>query len=320
MTNATAPEVTAILERHAATLDMLRRAADDGDGAQSLADVVRIRRLGMHTASEPILVCGIVGQAFDAVALQMLADVLPQLEKSDLPLLDGNPVHDFVATPVSYQRAFLGEEACGLATLAGLADGTRGTSTLAALRELSLGPTEQPFDEPLSLLYRCFLLPADITGYRAVMQRYQAVIGSMTQPTPKPYPTIVQSAAEIKEQIKTRRAGAFAALLAPALSGVLESQVKGEALHAAAGVLVAATRARLTSGSLPTTLMPDTIPALPRDPFTADAPLAATRSDTGWVVYSVGPDGEDDGGPQPEGTEAVERNDDVGLTLAAARD
>ena len=35
-----------------------------------------------------------------------------------------------------------------------------------------------------------------------------------------------------------------------------------------------------------------------------------------WLVYSVGPDGEDDGGPVPAGAKPVEGNDDVGLRLA----
>jgi len=43
----------------------------------------------------------------------------------------------------------------------------------------------------------------------------------------------------------------FAALMAPALSGVLTSQAKGEALHDVAGVLVAATRARLNKSCSP---------------------------------------------------------------------
>jgi hypothetical protein len=38
--------------------------------------------------------------------------------------------------------------------------------------------------------------------------------------------------------------------------------------------------------------------------------------DEAWLVYSVGPDGEDDGGPPPAGAEPAEGNDDVGLRLA----
>lgn len=301
--------------RRAARLLMLSawRAAAGGDGKQAMADVVRIHRLGLHAASEPILVSGLVGQAIDALAMTTLADVLPRLDKDDLPLLDDESLRDFVETPVRYQRAFLGEEAFGLATLGDLADGATGMTTLQVLRSVSGEPTRFAFDSPFSLLYRCFMLPADIAGYRDVMRRYQAVIGSMGEPQPKSYPTILKETDEIEEQLKSRRAGVFAALLAPALSGVIKSQVRGEAMHDVAGVLVGATRARLAGRSLTESLVPEAVPALPGDPFTEDQPLLAKRTDDGWVVYSVGPDGEDDGGPVPAGGETG--NDDVGLRL-----
>lgn len=40
----------------------------------------------------------------------------------------------------------------------------------------------------------------------------------------------------------------------------------------------------------------------------------AARTRPGWVVYSVGPDGEGDGGPEPPDADHVE-GDDVGLGL-----
>ena len=350
-------EITAILERHAATLDLLRRATDkpgcrfdrdwsrpaldmllpevqhlrqaarlltlaarraaaDGDGEQALADVVRIHRLGMHAAGEPILVSGLVGQAIDALALGALAEVLPRLEKSDLPLLEKDSLRDFVATPIRYQRAFLGEEAFGLAMLGDLAVGSKGMTTLELLRSVSGEPTGFTFDSPFSFLYRCFMLPADIASYRDIMRRYQDIAGKMLLPTSQPYPVVVKETAEIEETLESRRAGVFAALLAPALSGVLKSQARAAAMHDVAEVLVAATRARLAGTSLAESLVPEAVPALPGDPFTADKPLVAKRTDSGWVVYSVGPDGEDDGGPLPPDAEHVEGNDDVGLWLA----
>jgi hypothetical protein len=83
---------------------------------------------------------------------------------------------------------------------------------------------------------------------------------------------------------------------------------------------VAATRERLASGSLPESaeaLVPDDLFAVPRDPFTADQPLQSKRTDGEWLIYSVGPDGEDDGGPGPNKIiGGGEGNDDVGLRLA----
>jgi hypothetical protein len=310
------PEVAEM--RQAARLLVLaaRRAAADGNNEQSLADVVRIHRLAVHAAGEPFLISGLVGQAIDTLTLETLADVLPRLGKDDLPLLDEGAFRDFVATPIRYQRAFLGEEAFGLATLADLSDGERGPSIMELLRSESGGPTVRPFTRPLAFVYRCFLLPADIAGYRAIMRRYQGIVTALSGPTPKPFAMIVQDTDAIADDLAKRRAGIFSALVAPVLSGVLKSQARGEAVQAATGVLVAATRFRLAEGSLPERLVPDVLATLPRDPFTSDASLMAKRTVDGWLVYSLGLDGEDDGGPRPAGASPVEGNDDVGLKLA----
>ena len=352
------PQVSEMLERQAGTLDLVRQAADrtgcrfmrdwtrpsismvlpemqelrqaarllalaarreaaDGDAAAALRDVVRIHRLGMHAAGEPILVCGLVGQATDTLALQTLADILPRLNKQDLALLDGPAVRDLVGTPLSYRRHFLGEEAFGLATLGDLADGGHGDSTLALLNSLNGAPArEWPFAELLSLLYRCFLLPADMAGYRAHMQRYHQLLARNV--TASPYSEFARRLDAIATETSLRRAGIFTSLLAPALANVLTSEMRGRALHRAAEVLVAATRARLAGGSVPDAveaLVPENLPAVPRDPFTDGKPLLAKRADDTWVVWSVGPDGADDGGPPPAGADGKPGNDDVGLQL-----
>jgi hypothetical protein len=304
--------------RAASWLVMLaaRRAAAAGDGDAALADVVRIHRMGRHVAGEPFLVSGLVGEAIDTLALETLADVLPSLGREDLPLLDRDSFRDFVGTPIRYQRAFLGEEAFGLATIADLADdgltaatdhGRRATTDVVRqLPPVYRAPTMQ-------FLYRCFLLRSDTARYRAILRRCQVLAAvSGTQP----FPVVARDIADIEADLRSLRAGTFASLLAPAVAGVLTSQAQSEAVHAAAGVLVAATRARLTGTPLGESLVPDAIPALPGDPFTENQPLLARRVDDGWVVYSVGPDGEDDGGPPPMGEDRPRGNDDIGLRLA----
>jgi hypothetical protein len=58
---------------------------------------------------------------------------------------------------------------------------------------------------------------------------------------------------------------------------------------------------------------------MPLDPFTADAPLRAKFSEDGWVVWSIGRDGEDDGGPPAPDVERENINDDVGLRMGTGR-
>ena len=82
---------------------------------------------------------------------------------------------------------------------------------------------------------------------------------------------------------------------------------------------LAATRHRIEKGNLPESLddlVPAFLPFSPADPFVADAPLRLKQTEGGLVIYSVGPDGENDGGPVAPGTEPAAGNDDVGLRLA----
>jgi hypothetical protein len=76
---------------------------------------------------------------------------------------------------------------------------------------------------------------------------------------------------------------------------------------------------RLAGRAAPETvesLVPENLPDVPRDPFTDGKPLLAKRADDKWIVWSVGPDGENDGGPPPAGADAEPGNDDVGLRMA----
>lgn len=315
------PEVQEM--RQAARLLALaaRREAADGDAVAALRDIVRIHRLGMHAGGEPILICGLVGQAIDGMALQTLADVLPRMKQKDLSLLDAPAMRDFLGAPLSYQRHFLGEEAFGLATLGSLADGELGIPTLALLDSLNgSSPREWRFAAPLSILYRCFLLPADMAGYRSHMQSYQQLIAGNV--TGRPYSKIVAQLGEISDEPTLRRAGLVTSMLTPALSNVLKSEMKGRALHRAAEILVAATRTRLAGGGVPDSveaLVPENLPAVPRDPFTDGRPLRTKLADGTWAVWSVGPDGEDDGGPLPPESDRVDGNDDVGLRMAVQK-
>ena len=110
-------------------------------------------------------------------------------------------------------------------------------------------------------------------------------------------------------------------MMVPTLTSVFQSRARSEAWHRAAAVLVAATKQRLATGVLP--LEPAAFgatpsPVLPADPFTEGGkPLVMKRGDAGLSVYSIGPDGGDDGGPAPSGDDRVEdANDDIGLVMA----
>jgi hypothetical protein len=295
-----------------------RREAADGDAAAAIRDIVRIQRMGRHAASEPILISALVGIALDRIALATLADVLPQLRKADLPVLDMPEVADLVGSTPSLAKHFYGEEAFGLSVFADLADGRMDVRSLEPV--LASGPAEpaaSPLAKllfaPLSSLFRSFFVTDDIAAYRAIMKRYQALVAS-----PPAWHDLKKRSEEIEKDLTAANRGLITSLMTPALTSVLRSRVQSIAQHEAAAALVAATRQRLASGSLPATLadlVPDRLAAVPRDPFAVDSPLLVRRTDADWTVYSVGPDGDDDGGPVPADAEKRDDNDDIGLTM-----
>jgi hypothetical protein len=299
-----------------------------GKPAEALADAVRIGRIGRQVGSEPILISHLVGIALDAVALSTVADIFPTLTPAEAPLLDDPALRDLVASTPSLVRAINGEEAFGLSTFADFADGREEIDDL----DLDLGrlsgdpnvamlPQDEPFSlltEPLSAVWRAFILPADIAGYRRRFQAYrQLVTGRVDQS--RTWPQMEKQIDGIEDEISRAGSDGFLSrLIEPATKLVLRSQCMAVARHRAAEVLLAATRQRLATGALPESLdalVPARLPSVPRDPFTTDAPLHLKATPDELLVWSVGPDGEDDGGPQKEGAEHDTENDDVGLRM-----
>jgi hypothetical protein len=349
-------EVTDFLARHAATLDLVRRAADrdtcrftrdwtrpsidlllpeildlrnegrlvalaarraaaEGRHADALADIARIQRLGRHAASEPILISYLVGIALERVALIELVELLPRLRAADAPLLDSPAVRDLVTRTLDLLPALHGEEAFGLATFAGFADGRM---TSREILDVAPDPTGNALAaiSDVGPIFRVFFLPDEVRGYRRLMHAYQLLV-ARREDTPG-QTTKFDEAEALERKLRDEPPGILSRMLFPALSGVFQARGCDEARRRAAAVLVAATKQRLASGVVPTEPAAFTGPppfVMPADPFAADGgPMRMKQDDSGVVVYSVGPDGEDDGGPADEGdTPAGE--DDVGLVM-----
>jgi hypothetical protein len=308
------PEMQSL--RTAARLLVLdaRREAADGNAADALHDVARIQRIGRHSSSEPLLISNLVGLAIDAMALETLAKVLPTLRKSDLAALDSSDIRDLVTTPPALASHYYGEEAFGLSTFADMTDSRFG---VANALEMFANQPRQPFlfrILPLTLLYRVFFLEADLSGYRSIMRKYQQLAAGS-----EPYPEVKKKTDAMEKELWDRSPGMMSSLIVPALGGVFRAQAQDVARQRAATALVAATKQRLETGAAPETfdeLAAQLVPPASRDPFTADQPLVLKQTDDGLLVYSIGPDGEDDGGPVAPGADKVEGNDDVGLRMA----
>ena len=303
-----------------------RHEAATGKPAAALADAVRLGRIGRQVGSEPILISHLVGIAIDATALSVVADILPTLTPADAPLLDDPALRDLVASTPSLVRAINGEEAFGLSIFANFADGRQGIDDMGRLAgdpNVAILPQEEPFSlliDPLSAVWRAFILPADIAGYRRRFEAYrQLVTGGVDQS--RTWPQTQKQIDGIEAEIRAGPDGFLSRLIAPATDAVLRSQCMAVARHRAAEVLLAATRERLASGTHPASidaLVPARLPSVPRDPFTTDAPLHLKATSEELLIWSVGPDGDDDGGPQRDSEECDTGNDDIGLRMTAA--
>lgn len=93
------------------------------------------------------------------------------------------------------------------------------------------------------------------------------------------------------------------AILLPAHARIYSSYVRGMAEATTARTALASLLYREDHGQMPESLealVPDYLPAPPRDPFTPDGVLRYKVTDAQAIFYSVGPDQEDNGGTEPE--------------------
>ena len=311
------PEMTSL--RRAARLLSLaaRRAAVDGSAAEAMADVVRLRRLARHAAGEPLLISGLVGMAIDATADETLVAILPTLRPSDLPLLDAEGL---LGDPFDVTRWLLGEQAFGLSMFAtlGTGSGPDPAGLLANGSEYAAAPAVPT----LMLPYRVFLLPSDLAGYRAVMG--EELLHCTTDAGDRSWPVSHRRLEDLAARIKERPPGIFTELITPALQGFAEAVTRSQARRKVVAALIAATRHRLETGSLPgslTALVPGQLAAMPQDPFIGtsraeEEPLRFVAGSDWLTVYSVGVNGVDDGGPRDVAEGDEQKTDDVGYSMA----
>ena len=302
-----------------------RRGSFEGRPAEAVADAVRLGSLGRQAGSEPILVSSLVGLAIDGEALSVVADVLPRLGPGDAALLDAPGLRDLVSAVPSVVRAVNGEEAFGLAVFADFADGREDVHAFGRLSS-DATPT---FDkghplaflaDPLMAIYRVFFLPADLAGYRDRFRKLRSTAARSVDQR-QGWPEMKRDIDAIDTDPRRGPDGALARLLVPATEAVFRAQSHAVARHRAAEVLLAATRERLATGTLPAaieSLVPARLPSVPRDPFTSDSPMRAAFEAGELSVWSVGPNGTDDGGPVAAGNAPPERGDDIGLRMRSA--
>ena len=293
-----------------------------GEIPTALRDISSIMKMSLHTSAEPLLVSGLVGLTIDGMAIEALSDILPFINADNIPLVKRDDIQDFLSTPPSLAKNLYGEEAFGLNVFSSFGTGEFEQWQLASLLidDLHVPMSfyqQNVFLNPALAAYRIFLFPQDLAAYQQTMRSYQKVAENSDSYAAKQ--TVLK---RIENDFSSGRPnGVITAILTPAIGKTIENVEKARLRHTTALVAIAATEFRIAHGTLPETadsLVPDFIPCLPKDTFLDKSLLRYFRQDDGVAIYSVGPNGVDDGGP--ETTDARDsQSDDIGIRLPNAK-
>jgi ABC-type transport system involved in multi-copper enzyme maturation permease subunit len=284
---------------------MLRAEEDDPDGA--LADCRRLLNLGRSLGDEPLLVSQHVRNNAARSAVRGAQRVLAQGEPTDAALAE-------------LQRRFAEEEAHpGL--LIGLRGERAGLDGLMARvqagdfpwQELMRFLDPQERDEAGAADMLLFsLTPGAEKESRAALLRYNtAFIAAARLPTEEQGPALARLESQRQEMPMVAR------LLSPRSTLVGERFRTGRAELRCAVVALAAERFRRRHQRWPERLdelTPDFLDKVPADPF-GGALLRLHRVPDGLIVYSVGPDGKDDGGVIQSVPDTNKTGPDLGFRL-----
>ena len=265
-----------LLNMHAASEALAGRA----DSA--IHDIHALRAMARHAGQGQALVEGLVAIGIDAVADESTEDVLPLV--TDERLLGQLQVPPNTWHRELRVRMFRGEQASSVRMMADIYDGkmtalTPGAATLAAT--------------PLNWA-RVFLADTEIGGMRRLFDEIAVIAGHEPD-------QVIREIRQFDAQFPARRAelGLLAPILVPSVSRAAAKTVEVGLLSQLNNVGVAARRLYLRTGRFPASLdelvSAGLLQKVPTDPFSGK-PVLMKVKESEIVIYSVGPDGRDDGG------------------------
>ena len=269
--------------------------AQDGNGERAASAVCATLAAGRHLCQEPRLIAHLVRLATDAIALGALERTLSMIPLSEKQLDRLDAALQESSGPEALPRA-LSAELCAIADGPGLA------------AETALQKTVLVFGRVTGLHHM---------GRAAALKLMrEAVARSEAAPAER-----VRAVRSVKPGYESTRlcwrtSQAVVHLDTVRLS--VEKDACDIARLRAARTALAVERHRRTRGLLPeklADLVPEFIDAIPIDPFNGE-PLRYKKLAEGYVVYSVGVDGEDDGGSGDREAESGRRRD---ITFTVAR-
>ncbi len=275
--------------REAAVLlkyDVLDKAqAGDADGA------VRSCHAAFHAGSslgdEPFLISQLVRIACQAVAVNLLERTLAQGEPSDAVLAALQARIEAAEAEPLLLYGLRGERAGGHSLFENLRNGTVPTGNIAGIFGAGGGP-------PAALNALAYI-PGFLTTQHAGLLRFMNELIEVSKLPPDQWTDRLAAQTAQANQLPV-----LARMMAPAVDKVAQACQRNHALLRCAVVMIAAERYRRAKGQWPATpgelVKAGLLTAVPGDPFAAGQAIKFARKGDGLIVYSVGPDGADNGG------------------------
>jgi len=259
------------------SLEGLAACAHD-DPNQALESVHATLALAKSLDS-PVIVNRLTQVSLQAVAYYNLEQVVNRVTLTDEQL---QTVSEWVQTyvePEGYRESLIGERCFGLQMF---------RAPGAVSPDMGGGPVVSVAMIPFKVIG---LYHRDVMGYIDLMQDYIETLELPQDKRLAAYKTIEE------EFRRGERGGLFTRIFAPALMHTYQIEVRNIAHRRVTRAALAAQRFRLAQGWAAKTLdelVPTYLDAVPVDPFD-NQPLRYRPLEKGFVVYSIGDDGIDDG-------------------------
>jgi hypothetical protein len=260
----------------------------DNDKPQLAADsITSILGLARSLSKEPVLISQLVRLACQALAVSALEHVINKTDFTDGQLIELSEILADGEDLSAMARTFAGERCAGVSIF-----------KMPAAKIIQVGGSgSSRLGVPAIALYKFVgLADMDAIMYLDFMNDYMKAIQL-------PLHERQNAANAIDDSFETtNKIHIILHMIMPALSRVTTIDIRTIAQLRTAQIGLAIERYRLATGSLPETLaelLPTYLDAVPKEPFDGKD-LRYKKLEAGFVVYSIGEDGNDDGGKEKQ--------------------
>ena len=259
----------------------------DGDVDGAVADLNALLSMSEHITQEPTMLTALEKRGIEVMEIMLSG---PGLSESCLSKLRIGPL---LSHGRMVRSALRGEEVMGLSILSALGDPGHHPLPKRYLPEI------------LVPMYRVFMANDEIQAYNRAVRAWQNLAS-------RPYHESRERWKTLPQRLMKGQTGFLTVKMIPAICAYPERAAEGDALHRLARLAKALAIFRIKNGSLPANLnelTPKYIETIPTDPFNGKPLRMVTDGQDSAILYSVGPDLEDDLGTAK--TEKTKKGDVV---------